>query len=69
MNSWTENGAATVYEMFKHPHITQEELGKKLGVQQATASRRLDRANWQETQELLNIFKRYYKDVSHGNNN
>jgi hypothetical protein len=69
MNSWTENGAATIYEMFKTPHITQEELGKKLGVQQATASRRLDRANWQETQELLNTYKRFYKDVSDGDIN
>ncbi len=66
LNSWTENGAATVYEMLKSPNITQEELGKRLGVQQATASRRLDRANWQETQDLLNTYKRYYKDVSHG---
>ncbi len=66
MNEWTQNGASTVYEMFKTPYITQAELGKKLGVQQATASRRLDRAHWQETQEVLNVFKQYYKDVSDG---
>jgi hypothetical protein len=66
MNEWTENAAATVYEMFKTPYITQAELGKKLGVQQATASRRLNRAHWQETQEVLNVFKQYYKDVSDG---
>jgi hypothetical protein len=66
MNEWTQSGASTVYEMFKTPYITQAELGKKLGVQQATASRRLDRAHWQETQEVLNVFKQYYKDVSDG---
>jgi len=66
MNEWTENAAATVYEMFKTPHITQAELGKKLGVQQATASRRLNRAHWQETQEVLSVFKHYYKDGSDG---
>lgn len=67
MNNWTENGAETVYEMLKTPQITQKELGLKLGVKQATASRRLNRANWNETQELLSIFYKYYKDVSHGN--
>jgi hypothetical protein len=67
MNNWTENGAETVYEMLKTPQITQQELGEKLGVKQATASRRLNRANWNETLELLSIFKKYYKDVSHGN--
>jgi hypothetical protein len=65
MDNWTENGAAVVYELLKHPKITQEEIGKKLGVQQATASRRLDRANWKETQQMFLLFEQYFKDISH----
>jgi len=64
MDDWTENSAETVYELLNNPKIKQDDLGKKLGVQQATASRRLDRANWKETQELLKLFDQYYKDVS-----
>jgi len=66
MDDWTENAAAVVYELLNNPGITQEELGKRLGIQQATASRRLNRANWQETQELYTLYQQYYKDVSHG---
>jgi hypothetical protein len=65
LDHWTENAAAVVYELLNHPGITQEELGKRLGIQQATASRRLTRANWQETQEMCGIFHNYYNDVSH----
>lgn len=66
LDNWTENAAAVVYDLLNNPGMTQEELGKKLGIQQATASRRLNRANWQETQELYGLFHQYYKDVSHG---
>ena len=65
LDNWTENAAAVVYDLLNNPGMTQEELGKKLGIQQATASRRLNRANWQETQELYGLFHQYYKDVSH----
>lgn len=65
MDDWTENGAEAVYELLKNPKLTQVEIGKILGVQQATASRRLIRANWTETQELSGLFRTYYKDVSH----
>lgn len=67
MDDWTENSSETVYELLEHPKIKQDELGKKLGVQQATASRRIDRANWKETQELLKLFVQYYNDISHDN--
>lgn len=67
MDDWTENSSETVYELLEHPKIKQDELGRKLGVQQATASRRIDRANWKETQELLELFVQYYNDISHDN--
>ncbi|BAO56573.1 SatD family protein [Nonlabens marinus] len=65
MDDWTENSASVVYELLDNPSLTQEELGKKLGIQQSTASRRLNRANWQETQELYGLFHQYYNDVNH----
>lgn len=66
MDQWTVNGAAAIYESITNPNATQTQLGKKLGIQQATASRRLERAYWNETQELIQLFKEYYKDVSNG---
>lgn len=65
MDNWTTNASTIVYELMSNPLIKQEELGNKLGIQQATASRRLDRANWKETMQLSNLFKQYYKDLSH----
>lgn len=65
LDKWTASGAAVVYEIMSNPHITQEELGNNLGIKQATASRRLDRAHWKETQDLFQLFQQYYKDLSH----
>ncbi len=65
INDWTTSGASTVHELFVTPDLTQKELGDKLGIQQATASRRLDRAHWKETQELITLFHNYYKDICH----
>ncbi|MBF4984844.1 hypothetical protein FNJ87_11045 [Nonlabens mediterrranea] len=63
LDNWTANGAAVIHQIMKKPHMTQEELGLQLGIKQATASRRLDRAHWKETQELHLLFQQYYKDV------
>ncbi|WP_240642391.1 hypothetical protein [Nonlabens xiamenensis] len=65
MDEWTENSAATIHAVLDQPATTQEALGKLLGIRQATASRRLDRGYWKETQILLGLFVQYYKDVSH----
>lgn len=67
MNDWTKNGAAALYEAYNNPMITQKEIGEKLGIKQATASRRLNRVHIKETDSLLNLFHdNYYKDVKHG---
>jgi hypothetical protein len=66
MDNWSANSANILHELLKNPNHTQEELGNILGIQQAAASRRLDRAHWTETRALLTLFERYYKDVSHG---
>lgn len=65
MDKWTANAAAIVYALMANPSMTQEDLGNKLGIQQATASRRLARAHWKETIQLSNLFKHYHKDLSH----
>lgn len=66
MDSWNVTSAGILYELLKNPAQTQEELGNLLGIKQATVSRRLDRANWSETKELLQLFENYYNDLSDG---
>ncbi len=66
LDNWNKNAASIVYEIMNNPQITQEKLGERLGIQQATASRRLDRAHWKETQELFHLFQQYYTDVRDG---
>jgi hypothetical protein len=66
MDSWSINSAETVYEALINPKVNQTQLGELLGIKQATASRRLERAYWTEIQELILLFEQFYKDVSHG---
>ena len=66
MDSWSVNSAETVYEVLINPKVNQTQLGELLGIKQATASRRLERAYWTEIQELILLFEQFYKDVSHG---
>jgi hypothetical protein len=65
MDNWTENSAEITYELLTNPNTNQENLGKKLGIQQATVSRRKQRANWNETAQLINLFAQYYKHLCH----
>ncbi|MGJ8685551.1 MAG: MarR family transcriptional regulator [Nonlabens sp.] len=65
MDQWTQNGAAVIHQTIKNPDATQTQLGEILGIKQATASRRLERAYWNETQDIIELFKQYYKDISH----
>lgn len=65
MDEWTENGAAVIYQTINNPNATQTQLGNLLGIKQATASRRLERAYWNETQDLIHLFEQYYKDIHH----
>ncbi len=64
MDRWSKASATTVFQLLKNPALTQNELGALLHIKQATASRRLDRAQWKETLELLELFQQYYKDIS-----
>lgn len=66
MDNWTANGAAAIYQTITNPAATQTQLGKKLGIKQATASRRLERAHWNDTQELIKLYEQFYKDVTYG---
>lgn len=78
MDNWTVNSAEILFEIYNDPlitlenlftrkGITQKETGERLGIKQATASRRLERAHIQETDALLHLFNTYYNDVSHAN--
>ena len=66
MENWTINAAQVMYEALSNPQLSQEEIGSKIGIKQATASRRLSRAHWNETKKLLQLYRTYLKDIAYG---
>lgn len=57
MDRWTVHQAEIVKLSLEHPNTIQEELGKLLGINQNTISRRQKRANLEEVLELNNMFQ------------
>lgn len=56
MNQWTVSAAVAVWEVLKKPHLTQKELGAKLGITQHAVSARLSRAHMEVIQEWMAYF-------------
>lgn len=57
MDRWTVHQAEIVKLSLEHPNAIQEELGKRLGINQNTISRRQKRANLEEVLELNNMYQ------------
>src|SRR5690606_31355754 len=57
MDQCTVHQAEIVKLSIEHPNTNQEELGKLLGINQNTISRRQKRANLEEVLELNNMFQ------------
>src|SRR5690606_16813575 len=57
MDQWTVHQAEIVKLSLEHPNAIQEELGKRLGINQNTISRRQKRANLEEVLELNNMYQ------------
>lgn len=57
MDKWTVSSAELVQIIFNNPGITQEEIGKKLGIKQNSVSGRWNRANVNEVLELEAIYR------------
>jgi hypothetical protein len=58
MDKWTISSAELIQTILTTPNITQEEIGKKLGIQQSGVSRRWNRANVNEIMEVERIFRK-----------
>lgn len=60
MDKWSVSSAELVQIVLNNPNITQDEIGKQLGIQQSGVSRRWNRAN---VNELLEVNKMYQKKI------
>jgi hypothetical protein len=58
MDKWSVSSAELVEIVLNEPNITQDEIGKKLGIQQSGVSRRWNRANVNEIMEVEKIFRK-----------
>jgi hypothetical protein len=58
MDKWTISSAELMNIILKNTNITQEEIGKILGIQQSGVSRRWNRANVNEILEVERIFRK-----------
>ena len=56
INQWTVTAAVTVWEVLKHPKLTQAELGARLGITQHAISARLSRAHMEVILEWMAYF-------------
>lgn len=61
MDNWSVSSAELMEIIFNNPNITQEEIGKKLGIKQNSVSGRWNRAHANEILELNNMFQKKIK--------
>lgn len=58
MDKWSVSSAELMQIVLHNPNITQEEIGKKLGIKQNSVSDRWNRANVNEIFELERMFRK-----------
>lgn len=63
MDKWTVSSAELVQIIFNNPSITQEEIGKQLGIKQNSVSGRWNRANVNEILEVNKMFQKKIKTL------
>jgi len=63
MDKWSVSSAEVVQIVLKNPGITQEEIGKQLGIKQSGVSRRWNRANVNEILELEKMYRNKIKSL------
>lgn len=62
MDKWSVLSAELMLIVINNPNITQDEIGKKLGIKQSAVSRRWNRANINEVLEVERIFRKKIKN-------
>lgn len=65
MNKWSVSSAELVEIILKNPNVTQDEIGKQLGIKQSGVSRRWNRANVNEILEVHKMFQKKFKTLTH----
>lgn len=63
MDKWSVSSAALMEIILKKPNITQEEIGKELGIKQNSVSGRWNRANANEILEVDHMFRKKIKTL------
>ncbi|NLE05631.1 MAG: AsnC family protein [Crenarchaeota archaeon] len=58
MDKWTVSSAKLIQIILNNPKITQEKIGKMLGIKQSGVSRRWNRANVNEILEVERMFRK-----------
>lgn len=61
MDKWTVSSAELVQVILNNPNITQEEIGKRLGIKQNSVSGRRNRANVNKILEVNKMFQQKLK--------
>jgi hypothetical protein len=61
MDSWSRSSAELIQIILRTPHITQEEIGKQLGIKQNSVSGRWNRAHVKELLEVERLFRKKLK--------
>jgi hypothetical protein len=64
MNNWLVQSAGFVLTAIENPSLSQEEIGVKLGINQAAVSRRRKRAQFDLVMEMENYFRTKIKTIS-----
>ncbi len=64
MNNWLAQSAEFVLTAIENPSLSQEEIGVKLGINQAAVSRRRKRAQFDLVMEMEHYFRNKIKTIS-----
>lgn len=63
IDKWTVSSAELIQIVLNNPNITQEEIGKQLGIKQNSVSGRWNRANMNEIFELEKMYRNKIKSL------
>ena len=63
MDNWLQQSAEFVVVAIQNPTLSQEEIGVKLGINQAAVSRRQKRANYELVKELDLYYRQKIKTL------
>lgn len=63
MDKWSVSSAELVQIILNNPQVTQEEIGKQLGIQQSGVSRRWNRAHVNELMEVNKMYRKKLKNI------